>query len=183
MAVTLKQVETVATYPDAPTGLSTEAAALDPVFIWQRIEAYVCHRFTARAVVWTVEGPGDWEPPLIPATVNAAQVWAGEAWSTVELSPAPDGFRLVSDGPYRITATVGGGTVPAAMSEAFRRLAEYVSDGIKPSMHKGRSGASSVNFSIGGDLSGSFSRNPAWMARAMINSGAADLLRPYRRAT
>lgn len=41
MAITLKQVETVATYPDAPTGLSTEAAAIDPGAIWSRIEAYI----------------------------------------------------------------------------------------------------------------------------------------------
>lgn len=31
---------------------------------------------------------------------------------------------LTLEGPYRITASVGGGDVPAAVSEAFRRLAD-----------------------------------------------------------
>ena len=182
MAITLKQVETITTYADAPTGLSTEAAALDPVFIWHRIENYISHRFTARAVVWTVEGLGDWEAPLSPATVTAVEVWAGDAWNEALPSPSPyGGYVLASDGPYRITATVGAGPVPAAVDEAFRRLAEYISDGITPGAQDGRSGASSNNVEIG-DIKYGFQRNPAWMARAMINSGAGDLLRPYRRA-
>lgn len=177
MSVTLKQVETVTTYPDAPTGLSTESAAIDPGVIWSRIEAYICHRFTARPVVWTVEGPGEWQPPLTPATITAAQVWAGEVWQAVDLSPAPDGFRLISQAPYRITATVGGGAVPAAVSEAFRRLAEYLVE------TDDKAAASSYSVNIGSAISENYSRNPAWLARAMINSGAGDLLRPYRRAS
>lgn len=78
-------------------------------------------------------------------------------------------------GPYRFTATVGGGDVPAAVSEAFRRLAEYLADDPE------RSGASSYSVNMGGAIEESFNRNPAWIARALDLSGAADLLRPYKR--
>ena len=59
-AETLKQDEAVPTYPATPTGLSTAAAAINASVIWSRIEAYVWTRWTSRAVVWTVEGPGEW---------------------------------------------------------------------------------------------------------------------------
>ncbi len=55
MSTTLKETEAIAAaYPATPAGLSTAAAALDPDVIWQRIESYIAHRWTARSVVWTV---------------------------------------------------------------------------------------------------------------------------------
>jgi len=175
MAETLKQVETVATYPAAPAGLSDAAAALDANVVWARIESYTAHRFTSRAVVWTVEGAGEWTPPLTPATIIDAEKWESGAWVTVTLPEGPYGFDLPGDGPYRITGTAGAGPVPAPVAEAFRRLAEYMAE--KQDHH----GTSSYKVSVGPvDLEAS--RNPAWIARAMINSGAADLLRPFRRA-
>jgi hypothetical protein len=183
MATLLKQAEAGATYPAPPSGLSAKAAALDAAVIWQRIEAYIAQRFTARAVVWTVEGPGEWEPPLAPATIEAVEVWAGEEWSEVFPAPSPlGGYTLASEGPYRVTATVGGGDVPAAVTEAFRRLAEYSSEVGEQGLLKGRAGASSNDAELG-SIKQSFQRSPNWIARAMINSGAADLLRPYRRAS
>lgn len=178
MAELLKQVEdTPAAYPDAPAGLSTAAAALDPDMIWARIEGHIAHRWTARSVVWIVEGPGEWSPPLTPATVSTVEIWDGAAW----IAATPDaswsgGYDLTLEGPYRITATVGGGTVPAAVNEAFRRLAEYLAEGADVP-----AGASSYSYQLG-DLQETIQRNPAHMARAMQNSGAADLLRAYRRA-
>ena len=175
MATTLKELEAIpASYPSV-TGLSADAAALDADALWQRIEAYCRMRWTAREVVWTVEGPGAWEAPLSPATIGTVEVWEGGAW--VEYSPAAspwDGYDLPGDGPYRITADIGGGNVPAAVLEAFRRLAEYLAE--KPD----RSGVASYSMDIG-DLKESYERNPAWLARAMELSGAADLLRPYKR--
>jgi hypothetical protein len=96
MATTLKQVGAVAVYPAAPGGLSPAATALDPAMIWERIEAYICRRFTARAVGWNVEGPGDREPPLIPAAFGLAEVWLNESCSTVtpSLSPLGQGNRV-----------------------------------------------------------------------------------------
>jgi len=181
MAETLKQDEAVpASYPATPSGLSTAALAIAPAVIWARIEAYVSTRWTARAVVWTVAGPGDWEPLLTPATVSAVEQWTGSAWAAVTLNPSPLGGYCLNDATYRITAAVGGGTVPEAVNQAYRRLAEYSSDAGSPGPTKGRSGASSVSLDLG-EYKTSFDRAPTWLARAMSNSGAADLLRPYRR--
>jgi len=178
MTVTLKQVEAVpVTYPATPTGLTTGAAALDAAMIWQRIEAYILHRFSARAVTWTVEGPGDWVPPLTPATISTVEAWDGEAWVAASPAASPlGGYTLASEGPYRVTASVGGGTVPAAVAEAFRRLAAYIGDG-----QDDHFGVTSYKVAVG-PVDTSFERPLTWLAKAMINSGAGDLLRPYREA-
>ncbi len=70
---------------------------------------------------------------------------------------------------------MGGGDVPAAVKEAYRRLAEYLAD------EPDRSGVSSYSANLGGAIEESYQRNSAWVARAMDLSGAADLLRPYKR--
>jgi len=170
MAETVKQTEDAPeSYPDAPENLSTAAAALDASMIWQRIESYIAHRYTARDVVWIVEGDGEWTPPLTPATILATEVWENYAWSTATLYDSPlGGYELPGEGPYRITASVGGGTVPEAVSGAFARFAEYM-------------GASAFSVNIG-PINMDETRAPTWLARAMQYSGAADLLRPYRRA-
>lgn len=176
---TIKRQEAIpAAYPAAPDGLSPAAAALDAAALWQRIEGYISHRWTAREVVWTVTGPGEFVPDLQPAVISAQEVWDGVAYIPASLSASPlGGVVLGCGGPYRITADVGGGDVPAAVSEAYRRLAEYLA-----ADRGGVSGASSYSVNIGGDLSETFRRNPAHVARALQNSGAADLLRSYRRA-
>jgi hypothetical protein len=173
----LKQVEAApSSYPDVPAGLSTAAAALDADALWQRIEGYVAHRWAARTVVWTVLGPGEWTPPLVPATVTTAQRWTGSAWEDATLATGPlDGLELPGEGPYRITATVGAGPVPAPALESYRRLAEYLAEGAA------KAGASSYSYRLG-EVEESWQRNPAWTAKALQQSGAADLLRPYRRA-
>lgn len=182
MAATLKETEAVpASYPPPPSGLSADAAALAPEMIWARIEAYIGVRWTSRAVTWIVEGPGEWVAPLAPATVTAVEVWAGQEWNLVAPSPSPfGGYMLEAEGPYRVTANVGGGAVPEAASAAYARLAGYMGDAGTPGMWKGRAGASSASAELDG-IKQSFDRAPSWLARAMINSGAADLLRPYRR--
>lgn len=175
----LKQTESApASWPAAAPGLSTAAAALEPDMIWQRIEAYIAHRWTAREVVWIIEGPGTFEAPLSPATVSTIEKWNAttEAWEAETVSLAPTGWELAGCGPYRLTASVGGGTVPEPVNEAFRRLAEYYAE------TPVRQGAGRWSINIGGAISEDFERHPAWMARAMQNSGAGDLLRPYRRA-
>jgi len=176
MAVTIKQNEAEpADWPATPSGLSPAAAALDPAVIWTRIETYVRVRWSVRAVTWLVEGPGQWEPPLSPATVTTIEVWRNGAWEALVPPAAPiGGFLLNCDGPYRFTATVGGDEVPPAGKESFRRLAEYMA--AKP----GKPGAVSESVSAG-SVSLSHRRAPDWMASAMVNSGAADLLRSYRR--
>ena len=174
----LKQYEAVpVAYPDAPTRLSDDAAALDASMIWARIESYIAHRFTPREVVWIVEGEGDWCPNLGPLEITAEEVWQDDAWQAASVFASPyGGYRMTAHGVYRFTGTVGGGggDVPAPVSEAFRRLAEYLAD------DPGTAGASSTSVAIG-PIQEELERNPNWVARAMQHSGAADLLRTYRR--
>lgn len=179
MAATIKQTESLPEeYPDLPENfLNAAAAALDPAMIWQRLESYVSHRWSERDVEWIVEGAGQWEPPLSPATVTKAEIWRGEAWTELTLPAAPlGGFLLSGHGPYRFTATVGDddADVPAAVLEAFKRLAEY------SAQSRGKAGARSERIGAG-SISLSHSRSPSWLAEAIQNSGAGDLLRPYRR--
>lgn len=184
MAMTLEQTESEpVAFPAVPDGLTEDAAALDSAAIWQRIEAYVAHRWSERDVTWVAEGPGEWVPPLTPAIITNTQVWssAGE-FELVELAASPlGGFHLPATGPYKFAGTVGGGSpspqVPAAVGEAFRRLAEYMAQ------RPGLAGATFEQESIGDALSNSHRRSAAWLAMALQNSGAADLLRPFRRAS
>lgn len=174
----IKQFEAVpAAYPDAPAGLSSEAGALDADMIWQRIEAYTAHRFTEREVVWTLTGDGgdQFNPRLTPVVSREGHIWRQDAWVPLTLLDGPLGVCLPHGGTYRITAQVGAGDVPAPVSEAFRRLAEYLAD------DPGQSGVSSTSVEIG-PIKEAMERNPNWVARAMQQSGAGDLLRNYRRA-
>lgn len=185
MAIDLiKQFEAVpSAYPDAPAGLSDEAAALDADMIWARIEDYTAHRFTPREVVWTLQAnAGDqFHPRLTPVVSSEAHYW-GDQWESLTLLDGPLGICLPFDGTYKITATVGAGDVPASVAEAFRRLAEYSVEIGKDAMVGGHGGHTSHSVNIGGEIQESFDRQATWASRAIVNSGAADLLRPYRRA-
>lgn len=178
MAVTIQQTEAApGAYPATPAGLSSAAAALDPILIWQRLESYIAHRWTARAVTWIVEGRGCWNPPLTPATIATTEIWQDDAWQAVVLdASALGGYVLPGCGPYRFTGTVGSGVVPASVNAAFKRLAEYMA------ADAGTPGAASERTEVPDVLATDISRAPSWMARAMQNSGAADLLRNFRRA-
>jgi len=179
MATTIKQIEaTPAGYPElpSPSPLSTAAAALDADMVWQRLEQYCAHRWSERSVEWIVEGSGDWTPPLVPATITNVEIWARDDWHETEPLPSPYGIRFPGNGPYRVTATVGADNEPPSpVWEAFRRLAEYMAQ--KP----GKPGAHSERLTVG-SISLSHTRNASWMAHALQNSGAADLLRYFRRA-
>ncbi|MDF1628098.1 MAG: hypothetical protein P1U84_17580 [Parvibaculaceae bacterium] len=164
-------------YPAVPSGLSSRASDLDPAVIWGRIEAYTAHRFTPRAVAWTIRGCAgeEWTPPLTPLVSHSAERWWDAQWTAVDLLPGPLGLCLPSDGTFRITGQLGGGPVPAPVSEAYCRLAEYLAD------TDDRAGVSSYGMRMGGEMSEEYRRDPKWIARAMDLSGAADLLRPYKR--
>ena len=180
MAVTLEQTEAIpASYPDAATGLSEKAAALDGAAIWQRIEAWCGVRWTEREVVWIVDGPGSWAFPLSPVSDASVERWNDNGTFEPEAvqNSALGGFRFRFEGSYRVTATVGAGnTAPPAVNEAFRRLAEYLADesGVRVS------GSSGTKYDVG-SVAVEIQRSPTWLARALHLSGAGDLLRPYRR--
>jgi hypothetical protein len=173
MATTLQQTEaTPESYPVLSPAIADD--------VWQRIESYIAHRFTPRTVGWLVEGPGEWVPPLAPATVTKVEVWsaAGE-WEDITLNASPaGGYWLSATGPFHFTATVGGGSpapaLPAIVATAATRLAAYMTAKL------GKPGATSESITAG-SISVSHRRSESWMASAMQNSGAADLLRGYRR--
>ncbi|NLS03294.1 hypothetical protein HGP14_07905 [Rhizobium sp. P32RR-XVIII] len=167
MAVTIKQTE----------GAPESYPVLDPAVsdsVWQRIEAYTAHRYTTRSIEWIVEGCGEWHPPLAPATISTVEVWRGDVWASDILSPSPMGGYCLTGGTYRFTGTVGGGEVPAAVSEAAQRLSAYMAASIKSAgLTRERVTAGSVTVDK--------SRSASWAAQAMANSGAGDLLRNFRR--
>ena len=168
-------------YPPAPSGLSTEAKAIVPAIIWERLENWIAHRFAVRSVSWVAGGAGEWTPPLTPATITTVEAWDGSEWSAVTLDPSPcGGYMLPVLGVFRFTGTVGGDPdddLPATITEAYRRIAEYLAAAAGVNVPAGAA-SYEVDF---GPIKENIQINPAFMARAMVNSGAADLLRQYRR--
>lgn len=177
MTATIKQLESLPeNYPAVPH--PAVANSLDRSMIWQRLEAYIGYRWSERAVTWIAEGPGEWEPPLSPAVIETFEVWsrAGE-WESTTLTASPcGGYYLPATGPYRFTGIVGDddSDIPATIMQAYALLAEYMAQ------KAAKAGASSESVAAG-SITLSHRRSASWMAEAMQNSGAADLLRPYRR--
>ena len=159
--------------PDAWPTVIGLADDFDRSATWQRIEGWIAWRWGERDVVFIAEGPGDWRPPLRPATVETVEVWAADAWTNAVLRPSPrGGYMLEGEGPYRFTATVGGAeTPPASVIEAVRRLHGYLATTATDDLP-------AVASASDGDFS--FTRAASWSARAIHASGAGDLLRPWR---
>ncbi|WIY26955.1 hypothetical protein [Parasedimentitalea psychrophila] len=197
MATTIKQIEAK---PDVFPDIGSSDFGHDPGRdIWERVEAYCAHRWTPRQVIWTVEGDGDWAPPLFPAVIATVEVWEMGAWVETTLPDGPYGYCLPGDGPYRITATVGPAgitvddvttfDVPDAVAQAVRRITNYLLVTIETDTYgeivRGPDHFA-TSLSVKGPGDGgqevSFQRPSNWLAKAMQNSGAADLLRTYRRA-
>lgn len=175
LAEVFSVTETVPDNYRAVDGLSSAASALDQDALWQRIEAYVAHRWPVRDVDFEALGPGLFISPIAETVIEGIKIWDGSGWVDYTPRPAPRGVFL-SDGVFQITGKAGSATPPPSVYEAFRRYAEYLA-----AEDVGTPGASSYSINIG-QTSESFSRHPAHIARALVNSGAADLLRPYRRA-
>jgi hypothetical protein len=175
MATTLKIIETApATYLALSTPVSLPAGvSIDAV--WRRVEDWTAHRWGARDAVFTVEGPGEWLAPLIPATFGVSEIWRDDAWESVTLRPtALGGVLLPECAHYRIAATVGAGAAPPIVEEAVRRLAQYFANvAINAQQARLASG-----FKID-DIDVQFAE-PHVASKAMRESGAADLLRAYR---
>jgi hypothetical protein len=174
MVEVLSEVEAEpASRPNMTHALRSETEFLAPS-IWERIEAWVTHRWGERTVTWIVEGPGTWEPRLKPASIDTSEVWDGAAWQTVTLQAAPVGYALDAK-TYRVTATVGStDDPPHAVDEAFRRLSEYIVD----DSYLGRVATSGTRDLS--DMQITSERPAAWLAKALHYSGAADILRRWR---
>jgi hypothetical protein len=159
------------TLPDLGEDIEVDAA------LWRRLESYICQRFTPRQCVWIVKGPGEFAAHLSPLSGVTVDQWDDITftWSSVICEPSPlSGFYLPRTATYRITGTVGAGTVPAIVAEAYKRLRDYHADE--------SAGASQYSTTLGENgIQESIERAPTWIARALQNSGAADLLRGYHR--
>lgn len=161
-------------------GVSAEAVPFLPI-AWARIESYIAHRWPERAVTFTVEGPGTWAPPLRPVAIETVETWDGEGWQETTLPPSPyGGFVLPDCGPFRFTGSAGDddADAPTLVLAAVRRLAEYfaqASGDVSPP------GARSSTISVNDVGSLAIERAATWQAMALQASGAADLLRSFRR--
>jgi hypothetical protein len=168
-----------AEWPAKPTGLSAAAAAIPAEVVWKRIESWISWRWGVRPATFIVEGGRcSWRSPLTPFGVATVEAWQpSDSWAAVELRPHPlGGYVLNGASHYRFSGLLGADDRPPAdVLEAYKRLAEYMAT---PEAHPG---AASFNEAIG-PLTWTETRAPTWLARAMSYSGAADLLRPYRRA-
>jgi hypothetical protein len=176
MIEVLDYLEEVTAYPKTPTGLSAAAQALAPEVVWDRIYSWIAWRWGTTLAEWKCcGGEGDeFILPLTPATVTNAAYWnpAEQDWIGVTFALSPRGIELPSSTTWRISAICGGEEdAPEAVQEAYRRLAEYMVSG-----QEGPAFASSIT---SGELS--IRMRPDHVGRALQYSGAADLLRPYRK--
>ncbi len=178
-------------YPDIVLQGDAQVAKLVDT-AWQRVESWIAHRWGERPVTFIVEGPGEWVPPLRPFTAATIEVWSDSAWVETIVGPSPlGGFCLGSIGPYRFTGACGStDEPPRAVKEAVFRLAEYFQgiDEIPASqrpLSKFRTDAEPFETdALPGTIIREVEReqpNANWIARAMQMSGAADLLRPWRK--
>ena len=175
MATTLRIIEGEPAARPAVTGLSAAAAAIDASAVWSRLEGWCAHRWGVRSASFIADGCGAWESPLRPATITVTERWEAGEWVAATLAASPfGGFELDGAGPYRFAATVGDATAPAAVIEAFKRLAEYMAQSA------GEVSAGTAALMSGSDGDFSFARPAGWAAQALHLSGASDLLRPWR---
>ncbi|MEM8759146.1 MAG: hypothetical protein AAGE83_02335 [Pseudomonadota bacterium] len=165
-------ISVVESPPAAWPTIAGAPEGVDPAVVWQRLETWVSYRWGERSVQLICEGCGELVPPLAPFTLDQAELWnEGDGWQVVSLPISPRGWRLDAFGPYRLSATVGSADAPpAAVAEAFRRLASYLAQGAGTGRTRSRIDEIETE------------RPASWAARSLQYSGAADLLRPYRMA-
>lgn len=151
-------------YPPAPDDIECD----NPEIIWDVMENYVATRWSTAEVQFTVHSPcrNNWRPPYRPFTIEFVDGDAAEVNQFGEVTLEP--------GRHSVTCTIGGQPVTAGVETAFSRLFAYYQDVTN------RSGYARYSVNLGGDLSESWSRLKG--NSAIGNSGAAELLRKYRKA-
>ena len=113
----------------------------------------------------------EWFAPLAP--VVSLTVQEGDE-TPYQPEAGPMGGWILPCGAVTITATVGARPVPAAVTEAVKRYAKFMASTAELPAGITRIGS--------GELSLSYRQETISPGMAMVNSGAADLLRAYRRA-
>lgn len=205
MAELMREVEGVPeSWPVIPeadlipiTDITGQPVNSDLAWVWQRIEAYSRERWTPREVVWLVQGCGQWEPPLAPVRLMQIESWSGE-WQASAAKASPWGHIGLSGDAHRITARVGeNNPAPPVVTKAAARLANYLAqqiDGADPDLWATKMrwivtppdeaitvGEGTASITRGHKTEESYERAADYIAKALQYSGAADLLRPYRR--
>lgn len=149
--------------------------------LWERIESYTARRWSVRQCIWTVQGAGDWRPHLLPAANFVVSYFddTTKTWTAAVAEETALGFYLPRSAVYKIVADVGAnaGEVPSGVVEAYKRLSQYAGERFQ---EQTPAGSSDYSLNLGDGVDESITRAPNWIARAMQNSGAGDLLRSYR---
>ena len=170
MTVTLRQTESLPGEYPAVTGVPDASLTMS----WQRIEHYIAWRFSEREVTWHVQSDGcEWHAPLKPVVSLSGVDENGEA---IVIEDGATGGYSLPEGIVTLTATVGAEAAPEAVLEAVRRPNAYlaVSDLMIYDAAAGQSATDDGEEPI-------LKWNNVHPGKAMQNSGAADLLRAYRR--
>jgi hypothetical protein len=174
--------DTLPTLTEYEGGGATVGTIQPEPYLWERIEAYTARRWSVRQCVWTIQGPGDWRPHLLPAENFVVSYFddATKTWTAATAEETALGFYLPKTATYKITADVGAnaGEAPAVVVQAYQRLSAYSAERYQDQAPVGSSG---YTLKLGDGLDEQVTRSPNWLARAMQHSGAADLLRSYRR--
>lgn len=151
-------------YPTAPADVTGSI----PEVIWSTLENYCATRWSTAEVEFVVcsHGRCAWRPPFFPFSIE-----------TVDGEPAAlnaFGEVMLEPGRHKVRCQIGGQPVTAGVEEAYRRLAAYYAN------PDNRQGYSRHSVNLGGEISESWSRGRN--TSAVGNSGAAELLRQYRKA-
>lgn len=165
-----------------PGACPSIGADIDPAqaaIAWRRVEGWIGWRWGVRPVAFVLEGAGEWAPPLVPLAEPVAATWCAGAWAAITPPAGPlGGFLFDTVGPHRVEALLGSAEPPPEMvREAVRRLAHYNTELAGQAAEL----ASTRRTSIAGALDIESTADPRLLARALTYSGAADLLRPWRK--
>ena len=151
------------------------ASLAEPAWAWQRIETWIDRRWPQRDVQFVVEGPGGWTPPIWPVTFDTVEFWRDGAWVATDLDPHPVHAYDLPCGTHRFTGLAGdNATPPAAVLEAVARLVAYHETA------KDLAPFTSRRTQVG-DVMEDVDMPALNVARALTQSGAADLLRRWRK--
>ncbi|SLN10775.1 hypothetical protein PSJ8397_00042 [Pseudooctadecabacter jejudonensis] len=170
-----------AVYPDAPDGLSDAAAALSKEIVWDRLEQFTNYKIGQRSIQFRVcsnRGQPWWIPAERPFEITGILIadTTLDDYVATPVRPRADGAVNLEGKAALVTATVGLATAPPLFLEAYKRLAEYFA-----ASQIGPEGVTRYSLSVGPDITEGYSKQATHTAKAMVNSGAADLLRKYRK--
>ena len=154
------ETEISITYPPAPSGVTGTV----PEVIWSKLENYCACRWSTAEIEFVVcpHGVLAWRPPYYPYTIDTVN---GDPAEVNEFGEVTLSERSI------VVCTIGGQAVTAGVEEAYKRFADYYA--AEP-----MNGVSRYSIDVG-DISESWSRRRDW--GALGNSGAAELLRKYRK--